>query len=60
MGDLVKKCNDKQRRLGAEGSMSEVGIPPPHNLDTPYALVAGYITLTIGKIFIIEVIILRQ
>ena len=21
--------------------MSEVGIPPPHNLDTPHALVAG-------------------
>ena len=27
--------------LGAEGLMSKVGIPPPHNLDTPYALVDG-------------------
>ena len=25
--------------LGEEGAMSEVGIPPPHNLDNPHALV---------------------
>ena len=27
--------------LGAEGSMSEVGIPLPHNSDKPHAPVAG-------------------
>ena len=26
--------------LGVEGSMSEVGIPPPHNSDKPHARVA--------------------
>ena len=29
------------KSLGEEWSMSEVGIPPPHNLDNPHALVAG-------------------
>ena len=32
--------------LGAEGSLSGVGIPPLHNLDTPHALVAGEHTHT--------------
>ena len=33
--------------LGAKGSMSEVGIPPPHNSDKPQALVArNYHTIT--------------
>ena len=35
---LVLRVSDES--LGAEGSMSEVVIPPPHNLDTPHALVA--------------------
>ena len=26
-----------------EGPLSEVGTPPPHNLDMPHTLVAGYI-----------------
>ena len=35
-------CDDKQRRLGVEGSLSKVGIPPPHNLDIPHSLVSGF------------------
>ena len=27
-----------------EGSTSEVGTPPPHNLDINHALVSGYVT----------------
>ena len=34
------KCKPYQRSLGLEGSLSEVGTPPPHNLDTPHNLVA--------------------
>ena len=38
--------------LGAEGSMSEVGIPPPHNLYKPNTPVAGnYHTIPITKLF---------
>ena len=33
------KSNIKQHILGMEGEMSEVGIPPPHDLDNPHALV---------------------
>ena len=28
------------KSLGAEGSMSEIGMPPPNNLDTTHTLVA--------------------
>ena len=31
--------NNKQRILGPEWSMSEVGTPPPHNSDKPQGLV---------------------
>ena len=31
--------NIKRRIISAEGEMSEVGIPPHHNLDNPNALV---------------------
>ena len=31
--------NNKQRSLGPEWSMSEVGTPPPHNPDKPHRLV---------------------
>ena len=30
-GGLVKKCNNKRQSLLADGSLSEVGIIPPHN-----------------------------
>ena len=35
------KSNIKRRSLGAEGTMSEVGITTPHNLDNLHALVAS-------------------
>ena len=35
------KSNNKRRSLGAEWEMSEVGIPPPHNSDSPNALVTS-------------------
>ena len=37
----ILKCNAKRQSLGAEWSMSEVGIPPPYNLDKLHALVTG-------------------
>ena len=41
----VSSISDKS--LGAEGSMSEVGIPPPNNLNKPHAPVArNYHTIT--------------
>ena len=33
--------NNKQRILGTEWSMSKIGTPPLHNLDTPQGLVAS-------------------
>ena len=30
-GGLVKKCNFQRQSLLADGSLSEVGIIPPHN-----------------------------
>ena len=33
------KFNVKRQSLGADGEMSEVNIPPPHNLVNPHALV---------------------
>ena len=40
--------------LGEEGSMSEVGIPSPHNTDKPHAPVAGnYHTIPVNPISII-------
>ena len=33
--------NNKQQRLGPEWSMSEVGTPPPHDLEKPHGLVAS-------------------
>ena len=38
--DSLKLLSIRNKSLGAEGSMYEVVIPPPHNLDTPHALVA--------------------
>ena len=35
------KSNNKRRSIGAEWSMPEIGIPPPHNLYNPHALVAS-------------------
>ena len=34
-------CKNKQRSLGTEWSMSEVGTPQPHNWDKPHGLVAS-------------------
>ena len=39
--DRLKLLRISDERLGAEESMSKVGIPPPHNLYKPHALVAG-------------------
>ena len=36
----VKVLSISNESLGVERSMSEVGIPPPHNLDKPHAPVA--------------------
>ena len=41
LGPIRKIRNDKRRSLGMEWSMSEVGNPPPHNLDKPHGLVAS-------------------
>ena len=38
-GGLISVCNNKQRILGPEWSMYEVGTPPPHNLEKPHGLV---------------------
>ena len=38
---IRKLRNNKRRILGLEWSMSEVGTPPPHNLDKPHGLVAS-------------------
>ena len=35
------KSNNKRQSLGVEWEVSEVGIPPPHNLEKPHALVAS-------------------
>ena len=35
------KSNNKQQILGPEGSMSEVGNPPPHNSNKPDGLLAS-------------------
>ena len=40
-GPISKLRKNKQRRLGPEWSMSEVGIPPPHNLGKTHGLVAS-------------------
>ena len=40
-GPRSKLSNNKRRSLGPERSMSEVGTPPPHNLDKPRKLVAS-------------------
>ena len=40
-GGASFNSNIKQRILGEEGEVSKVGIPPPHNLDNPRALVDG-------------------
>ena len=32
-GQIIKVCNNKGRILGLEWSMSEVGTPPPNNLE---------------------------
>ena len=46
--DRLKLLRISDERLGAEESMSKVGIPPPHNLYKPHALVAGsHLFLTI-------------
>ena len=37
----LKVLSISDESLGAEGSMSEVGIPLPHNSDKPHAPVAG-------------------
>ena len=34
------------KSLGAEGSISEVVIPPPNNLDTPHSLVDRNTTIS--------------
>ena len=39
-GPIVVR-NNKLQRLGPEWSISEVGTPPPHNLDKPHGLVAS-------------------
>ena len=36
---ISKLRNNKQQSLGPEWSMSEVGTPPPHNLDKHHGLV---------------------
>ena len=36
-----KLCNNKQRGLGPEWSMYEVGTPPPHNSEKPHRMVAS-------------------
>ena len=35
-GGLISVCNNKQRILDPEWSMSEVGTPPPHNSEKPH------------------------
>ena len=35
------ECNVKRQSLGAEWSMSKVGIPPPHDSNKSQALVEG-------------------
>ena len=35
------KCNVTRQILGAQGEISEVGIPLPHNSDNTHALVSG-------------------
>ena len=40
-GTTSKLRNNKQRSLGLEWSMSEVGTPPPHSSDKPHGLVAS-------------------
>ena len=37
----IRVRNNKQRSLGPEWSMSEVGTPPPHNPDKPHRLVTS-------------------
>ena len=37
----ISASNNKRRSLGPECSMSEVGTPPPHNLDKSHGLVAS-------------------
>ena len=44
--DRLKVLSIINKSLGTEGSMSEVGIPPPHNSDKPHALVAANHTHT--------------
>ena len=39
--DRLKVLSISDKSLGVEGSMSEVGIPPPHNLEKLHAPVAG-------------------
>ena len=46
VGLRIKVGNNKQRSLGTERSLSKVGTSPPHNLDTPYGLVARKTTTT--------------
>ena len=38
MGPISKLRNNKQQSLGPKCSMSEVGNPPPNNLDKPHEL----------------------
>ena len=47
----IKSVMISDESLGSEGELSKVGIPPPHNSDTPHALVAGNTThtITLGK-----------
>ena len=40
-GPISKLHNNKQRSLGPEWSMSEVGTPPPHNMDKPHGMVTS-------------------
>ena len=55
-GLKIKVLSIRDKILGAEGSMSEVGIPPPHNLDKPNTLVDRNYRTT--KVIFMEVVIL--
>ena len=44
------KSNNKRQSLGVEWEVSEVGIPPPHNLDNHHALVESINNILLNNV----------
>ena len=54
-GGLMSVCNNRLRILGTEWSMSEVGTPPPYNLDKPHRMVDSIINNNNTNVIITQV-----